>query len=232
MIVEVHVNQAAGSPSEGIPTVVSVPAGCWALSTRSTVPFVAITYAGREEVLTWGERADVPKGQNAVIVSQSLHAGDIMLTTSTPVIPGCVSIPAEFQSATIGGVACYQSRVIDVRGAHRAFLCLNQVVGDLTVYTTHKSFRTQSYGDNTWATGQGAVQSQVAAVQYSSKIPLGIGSGSWFDTGPGAYSLQDNTPQCLLDTLQVYLNTAQANATGWLKAVSYFTDAFFVLEYR
>lgn len=236
MIVSEYVGEACNTLDQSIPTNITLPPGRWALSARSTIPVVGVQVGGRIEVLTWGETIDL--ASESAVVSKSFHAGDLVMTTASPgaqpTAPGAITIPADlrFDAAATN----YVSRVVDVRGCVQAYLCMNAVVGDLDVDVTHKSFRTGAYGFRAWATDptRGVVRVRVSMLQYSSMIPLGIGSGTNYDTTapPPLRSLMETRPMALLDTLQTSMSAGQAGAAGFLKGGFYYADNFFLLVYR
>ena len=236
MIVGEYVEKFSQSLGDAVPTNLTLPPGRWALSARSTVPVVGVQQGGRLDVLTWGEVIDVTAP--ASVVSLSFHAGDLVMTSALPgtqpAAPGAITIPADLRLDA--AATNYVSRVIDVRGCVQAYLCMNAVVGDLDVNVTHKSFRTNANGFNTWATdpARGVVRVQVSMLQYSSQIPLGIGSGTNYDTTapPPLRSLLETRPMALLDTLQTSMSAGQAGAAGFIKGGTFYADNFFLLVYR
>ena len=226
-----------------VATDVIVPPGRWALSPLSTVPLVGLQYGGFEEELALGESIEVKKP--SVLTSRSFHAGEIVLTSSSPVIPATINVPASFEQVfdPVAIVNYYQSRLIDVRQARAAYCSFNTITSPALSWTTrHRSYRTNGLGPLTWAAGNpgvdagsgGTVEYSWSASTWFNNIPLGIGLGETLDTLPPGRTLPELRPMALLDTVQIRVLRGTADAAGWIKGASgtLYADAFVTLVYR
>jgi len=96
--------------------------GFYSLSRLSNVPFVKIVGVARsEKVVTWGERFEIPAGENGRVVNASYHPGEIVLNGGKDVNLGPRRINVPFNLTLVDAMAgdnVYMPDTrVDTRGA-------------------------------------------------------------------------------------------------------------------
>lgn len=214
-----------------------IPAGRWALGTRSTLPFVRVTVGSRGAVdLTWGASLEVPEGETATVTNGSFHRGDAHLVALgqacyVPRAPAALSVPAAF--FLNAGSTRWLSQPIDVRGARTAHLWVLGLTADFVATVRHRApdrgapFPSDTVTATAPIAGTGGeVVDTIAVAGVRTCIALGIGSGRIVN--PAGASITDGRPHALLEQLVVDLPTG---IPGFLLGPKLIADSFVTLEY-
>lgn len=115
--------------------------GVYSLNKRSNVPFITIRGAsGFIKTISWGEIAEVPKGQNFVVQNASYHGGDIFLSYGEDACnrPSRVSIPVQYERASQVAAGLFYYRALfpcDTRAAKRAYLFMDAYLNSTNTLT-------------------------------------------------------------------------------------------------
>ena len=114
--------------------------GVYSLAARSNVPFVTLVgSAGFRKTFTWGEIAEVPRGQMVTVRNASYHAGDIVINRGADYDnrPARITVPVELEviDVPLEEGSGYRTKFpVDARMARRAFLCVDASVLETAAY--------------------------------------------------------------------------------------------------
>ena len=234
--------------------------GLYSLNKRSNVPYVQLIGSGGfKKVFTWGEIAEIPKGQTCTVGNASYHGGDIYINKGEDICnkPSRITIPVRFAVTQFTRAGqpnyVYQAEYpCDVRGARRAYLCMDAIVDpaseqqQMNVFIRGRqqdgSFNTPS-SLNGFTTPFGPGVGYLCIVTYSANeelnyIPLGLNANAGDDT----------RPHNLLSTAEAFLSMRtesdldalidwpadgtlfSALEPGWVRAAA--PGAMYVVEYE
>lgn len=182
--------------------------GCYSLNKRSNVPYVTIRGAsGYLKTISWGEIAEVPKGQNFVVQNASYHGGDIILNFGEDACnrPSRISVPVSYARSLEVSAGQFYWRAdfpCDVRAAKRAYLQMDAYLiagGSQSRYVTVRgrrldgSMKTENQLQRlTTPFGPGVGYFDVHELSASSVITIPLGKNAPLGDDSRPHMLLDN----------------------------------------
>ena len=223
-------------PNELSKTTVSC--GIYSLSNRCNVPFVELVgTSGFRKIITWGEMARVPAGQQCTIANVSAHAGDIFLNQGEDVCnrPARICVPVTFSESVIpsldGNLQLWQPDYpCDVRGARRAYLMVDAY--SLGYNDDPISFFVRGKRLD----GQGSHNTESSITSFDSPFGPGVGYLNFFSfainqeisyipLGCNASGGDDTRPHCLLDAADAFMSLTTISIVGLDDLLNWPADA-------